>query len=69
LALKRRCPVCVPKDILFGGDGADILATLTDKGQNMTGGGDRDILFAGVNDRLFGEKGDDILFAGKGTTP
>jgi len=25
LALKRRCPVWVPKDILFGGNGADIL--------------------------------------------
>jgi len=58
------------KDILFGGNGADILAALTDKGQNrLYGGGDRDILFAGVNDRLFGEKGDDILFAGRVTTP
>jgi len=31
------------KDILFGGNGADILAALTDKGQNrLYGGGDRD---------------------------
>jgi len=34
-----------------------ILGTLTDKGQNrLYGGEDKDILFAGVNDRLFGEK-------------
>jgi len=53
------------KDILFGGDGSDILGTLTDKGQNrLYGGEDKDILFA-VNDRLFG-KSDDILFAGNG---
>lgn len=55
------------KDILFGGDGADILDALTGIGQNRLYGGDgNDILFAGVNDRLFGEQGDDILFAANG---
>jgi len=52
------------KDILFGGDGSDILGTLTDKGQNRLYGGDKDILFA-ANDSYLG-KSDDILFAGNG---
>jgi len=45
------------RDILFGGDGSDILGTLmTDKGQNRLYGGEDKISIAGVNDRLFGKR-------------
>jgi 2',3'-cyclic-nucleotide 2'-phosphodiesterase (5'-nucleotidase family) len=53
--------------IIFGGEGNDILdATAGGGGNRLYGGPGDDILFAGWGDRLFGEAGDDILFAGRG---
>lgn len=50
--------------ILFGGEGKDILDA-TGEGENrLYGGKGDDILFGGVNDRLYGDNGDDILFSG-----
>jgi len=40
LALKQKMSCLRTKDILFGGDGSDILGTLTDKGQNRLYGGE-----------------------------
>jgi glycerophosphoryl diester phosphodiesterase len=53
------------KEILFGGEGKDILDATAGGGENrLYGGKGDDTLFGGVNDRLFGDDGDDILFGG-----
>lgn len=55
-------------EILFGGDGDDILDASAGGGSNRLYGGDgNDELFAGSNDRLLGEAGNDILDASVGT--
>lgn len=56
------------KDILFGGNGEDILDASTGNGRNRLYGGEgNDELLAGQSDRLFGGPGDDILDATEGT--
>jgi len=54
------------KDILFGGDGSDILGTLTDKGQNRLYGGVKISICWRQRQAIWG-KGDDILFNGGST--
>lgn len=55
-------------DIVFAGNGDDILdATATSGGNQLYGGEGEDELFAGSNDRLFGGPGNDILDTTAGT--
>ena len=52
---------------MFGEAGDDILDASQGKGGNrLYGGAGNDKLFAGINDFLSGDEGNDILFAGKG---
>jgi len=56
------------KDILFGGNGADILAALTDKGQNRLYGWWWRYPIRWRQRQAIWRRGDDILFAGRVTT-
>ncbi|MBD2096114.1 alkaline phosphatase [Trichocoleus sp. FACHB-591] len=54
-------------EIVFGGNGADLLDASAGQGSNRVyGRNGNDILIGGFNDRLAGDNGDDILFAGTG---
>lgn len=56
------------KNIVFSGNGDDILDAFSGNGNNRLYGGEgNDELFAGGRDRLFGGPGDDILDASQGT--
>lgn len=60
----------VPSEVIFLGDGADFFGNSSGQGQEgpyrVYGGGANDELFATREDRLFGEKGNDLLDASLG---
>ncbi len=60
----------VPSEVIFLGDGADFFDNSSDQGHwgpyRVYGGGANDELFATRADRLFGEKGNDLLDASLG---
>jgi Ca2+-binding RTX toxin-like protein len=54
-------------EIVFGGDGDDLLDASNGGGGNRIFGRDgNDTLIGGMNDRLSGNNGDDVIFAGSG---
>jgi hypothetical protein len=57
------------EEIVFGGDGNDVLDASSGGGSNrIFGRGGNDTLIGGLDDRLAGNTGDDVIFAGSGNT-